>query len=82
MKSISVHSTRVENFCDKIGNEPEEAQVGQCVPHPTTLPSVREEGWVIFTVMMRVQQRPSPYTGQTHTCVAGVQGGDTEAQGC
>ena len=66
----SQHSC-VDHFCDKMGNEPEEAQVGQCAP-PPTLPSVREVGWVhSHGDDEGHSSAPSPYTGQTHSCVAG-----------
>ena len=68
---LSSQHTRVDDFCDKMGNEPEGAQVGHCAP-PPTLPSVREVGWVHSHGDDEGHSpAPSPYTGQTHTCVAG-----------
>ena len=74
---------RVDDFCDKMGNEPEEAQVGQCAP-PSTLPSLRAVGGFTVTVMMRVTAQHPVLTLDKRTPVWQVSapGGDTEAQGC
>ena len=74
---------RVDDFCDKMGNEPEEAQVGPCAA-PPALPSVRVVGGFTVTVMMRVTARRPVLTLDKRTPVwqVSVQGGDTEAQGC
>ena len=71
---------RVDDFCDKMGNEPEGAQVGHCAP-PPTLPSVREvhshgddEGHSSAPVLTLDKRTP--------LWQVSAQGGDTEAQGC
>ena len=59
---------RVDDFCDKMGNEPEGAQVGHCAP-PPTLHSVREVGGFTVTVMMRVTaQHQSLHWTNAHPC--------------